>query len=101
MTQQASIKIPADHPAFTGHFPGRPILPGVVLLDEAARCIAGALSLGPEPLWEISRLKFLRPALPGDQLDLRWSTTAAGDIRFRIERAGEALAEGVLRDATP
>ena len=32
-----SIGIPADHPAFAGHFPGIPILPGAVLLDETLR----------------------------------------------------------------
>lgn len=100
MSQTASIRVAPDHPALAGHFPGRPILPGVVLLDEAAQHIAGVLSLGAEPRWEISRLKFLRPALPGDRLDLSWSTTATGAIRFRIDRDGEVLAEGVLRSTT-
>ncbi|NEV63478.1 hypothetical protein [Thiorhodococcus minor] len=99
MTQQARIRIPPGHPAFAGHFPSRPILPGVVLLQEAARHIADGLVLDAEPVWGLNRVKFFQPALPGDQLDLSWSTTETGDIRFRIERTGEVLAEGVLRSA--
>lgn len=97
MTQQATIRIPPDHPAFAGHFPDRPILPGVVLLQEAARHVASGLSLDAAPAWQLNQVKFFKPALPGDQLDLYWSTSGNGDIRFRVERAGAALAEGVLR----
>ncbi len=39
----ARFTVPADHPSLPGHFPGRPIVPGVVLLDEALAC----LPLGP------------------------------------------------------
>ena len=42
MIEHALIEIPAAHPAFPGHFPGMPILPGVVLLDEALHAIAAA-----------------------------------------------------------
>ena len=34
MRQVHSFRVEADHPALEGHFPGRPIVPGVVLLDE-------------------------------------------------------------------
>ena len=37
--------IAPDHPAFAGHFPGTPILPGVVLLDSALQAIAAATGL--------------------------------------------------------
>ncbi|MBS1142561.1 MAG: hypothetical protein H6R13_4014, partial [Proteobacteria bacterium] len=32
---ECTWRAPSDHPALTGHFPGRPIMPGVVLLDQA------------------------------------------------------------------
>ena len=38
-----ALNVAADHPAFGGHFPGSPVLPGVVLLDDAlhAACASG------------------------------------------------------------
>ena len=53
-----SIGIAADHPAFAGHFPGMPILPGAVLLDEALRIIE--LDLGIDiSQWQLTAAKFL------------------------------------------
>ncbi|MBK1723547.1 hypothetical protein [Thiocystis violacea] len=97
MTRSESFLIAPDHPACSGHFPGRPILPGVVLLAEAANRIAASLDLDPALAWQINRVKFLRPAFPGDSLQLHWERAAKGNIDFRIERAAEALAEGSLR----
>lgn len=34
----AQFRIGADHPALPGHFPGRPVVPGVVILDEVLAC---------------------------------------------------------------
>ena len=42
MTHTTYWTVPLDHPAFAGHFPGTPILPGVVLLDTALQAIASA-----------------------------------------------------------
>jgi len=51
--------IPADHPALPGHFPGKPVVPGVVLLD---RVLAVARGLGPvSGLPQVKFLKVLRP----------------------------------------
>ncbi|WP_223247369.1 hypothetical protein [Sulfuriferula sp. AH1] len=55
--------VPADHPAFAGHFPGMPILPGVVLLDIALQAIADANSIALDSC-EIGSVKFLSPAAP-------------------------------------
>ncbi len=86
--------VPADHPAFAGHFPGRPILPGVVLLE---RVIAEAeRQVGPaERVTGIPRVKFLAPLLPGDRAAIR--LRRQGDLmRFEVSRGSERIAEGVL-----
>ena len=42
MKIQSSLEIAADHPAFAGHFPGFPVVPGALLLDEMLKVIEEA-----------------------------------------------------------
>ncbi|CAG9203841.1 Acyl-coenzyme A synthetase/AMP-(Fatty) acid ligase [Paraburkholderia tropica] len=87
--------IGADHPALPGHFPGLPIVPGVVLLDRAIDAIGTALDQ-PLDRWRLSAAKFLSPAAPGEALDLAFDAAASGAIRFTV-RAGERdVASGTL-----
>ena len=78
--------VPLDHPAFAGHFPGTPILPGVLLLDTVLLKLAEASGLSPQSL-TVSSVKFLSPAKPGDQLTLTHQINANGSIRFQITAA--------------
>lgn len=78
--------VPLDHPAFAGHFPGTPILPGVLLLDTVLLKLAEATGLSPQSL-SVSSVKFLGPAKPGDQLTLTHQVNANGSIRFQITAA--------------
>src|SRR5207344_605584 len=89
------LAIPSSGPLFEGHFPGRPILPGIALLDLALR------SLPPAPggagLCGIDRLRLRRLVLPGDRLEIE-AAPAGSDGRFRLEvRRGEDLvADGLV-----
>jgi 3-hydroxymyristoyl/3-hydroxydecanoyl-(acyl carrier protein) dehydratase len=90
-----ALPIAAGHPAFTGHFPGAPVLPGVVLLDETIRAIE--LAAGGEPrCWRIASVKFLKAVGPGEPLVLEQERLADGTVRFRISSAGQAVASGAL-----
>ncbi|WP_296228250.1 AMP-binding protein [Ralstonia sp. UBA689] len=91
--------IPADHPALPGHFPGHPIVPGVVLLDHAIHIIGVAVGRSLDAC-RISSAKFLSPAAPEEPLDLAFETTASGAIRFTIRASAQEgardVASGVL-----
>ncbi|WP_321872795.1 AMP-binding protein [Burkholderia ubonensis] len=101
-----AFTIPADHPALPGHFPGHPIVPGVVLLDHAITAIGAALNR-PLHAWRLGSAKFLSPAAPGEPLDLAFDAAASGAIRFTVRAGRRDVATGVLsappaaREATP
>ena len=54
-----SFRIPASHPSLPGHFPGRPIVPGVVLLDEVMAL--AALAHPGRRVAGLPAVKFLHP----------------------------------------
>jgi len=85
--------VPTAHPAFAGHFPGRPILPGVVLLDEAIR-LASAARHPPPAIRGLASAKFLRPVAPGSELVFRYGEPGATSLRFDILHDGQTVATG-------
>jgi 3-hydroxyacyl-[acyl-carrier-protein] dehydratase len=93
-----------EDPVFAGHFPGRPLLPGVFQL-EIVRLAAEWILNTPLSVQEIAKAKFQRPVLPGEilKLNLKLSETdkvisARGSFVCGGQPAGEAflkLAVGV------
>ncbi|GJH29204.1 AMP-binding protein [Caballeronia novacaledonica] len=90
-----SFTVPPEHPALAGHFPGRPIVPGVVLLDHALDAIGSALGKNFGAC-RIESAKFLSPAAPGEALDITYETSASGAIRFTIRAGVRAVASGAV-----
>lgn len=95
------LQIPVDHPSFAGHFPGQPIVPGVILLDEVMQAATRHM-----PGWDhalesgvtIPVCKFLQPVLPGAALELTLSPGARPDtLNFKLQQAGQNVASGSLR----
>ncbi len=100
MTHTTYWTVPLDHPAFAGHFPGTPILPGVVLLDTALQAISEASSIALDRC-EISSVKFLSPANPGDALMIQHEISASGTIRFDIMAGPRKIATGSIVPGLP
>ena len=102
MTYSTHWTVPIDHPAFAGHFPGTPIMPGVVLLDVAINAIINTGDVVLDTC-EISSVKFLRPAIPGEELTIQHaiSVTGTGTIRFEILAGLRKIAIGTIISKLP
>jgi 3-hydroxyacyl-[acyl-carrier-protein] dehydratase len=91
----ASLSIPADHPAYSGHFPEQPVLPGVVLLDAALQALERA-GRGAPGRWDVNSVKFQSAVRPGEALTLEHETAANGSLRFAVRTPDRMVASGVL-----
>jgi 3-hydroxyacyl-[acyl-carrier-protein] dehydratase len=94
MGAATTFTVPAGHPAFAGHFPGAPVMPGVLLLDEVLRALEPETV--PAVRWNISAAKFLKPVLPGETLQILSEAGPNGSVRFTVLRRGIAVAQGSL-----
>jgi 3-hydroxymyristoyl/3-hydroxydecanoyl-(acyl carrier protein) dehydratase len=91
--------IPADHPSLAGHFPGNPVVPGTVILDEIVhafgqwqpdQCVTG-----------LSLVKFLAPLKPQCLCIVRFAEADQGSHRFECLGAeGEVLVQGRFSTVT-
>jgi 3-hydroxymyristoyl/3-hydroxydecanoyl-(acyl carrier protein) dehydratase len=84
---ELGLRFAPDHPALAGHFPGHPIVPGVLLLDAAIHGIGQAV----QRPWQIVMVKFHRPVRPDQPLRLDYSPETDGRVRFELH-AGQDLA---------
>jgi len=86
--------VPSTHPCLPGHFPGRPVVPGVLLLEQvleaAQRWRGPALRLTGLPM-----VKFLSPLQPDERCDIHLEEDGAR-IRFTCTAGGRVLAQGSL-----
>lgn len=74
--------IPYDHPALAGHFPGNPIVPGVVLLEEVLRMAGRGVARLPT-------VKFHAPLRPGEEFSIR-----IDQQKFSVHRGETLIASG-------
>jgi 3-hydroxyacyl-[acyl-carrier-protein] dehydratase len=90
-----------NEPFFNGHFPGAPVMPGVLIVEAMAQT-AGVLMLASLPnrheklmfFTGIDRAKFRKPVVPGDQLRLELIVLRLRAQYIRLE--GKAYVDGAL-----
>ena len=91
---ELTLQFSANHPCGAGHFPGNPIIPGALLLNEVLICIADNLALD-NPMWQIKSAKFPQPVRPGDTLHINYAMTANGEIRFECTVSNNKVMSGI------
>ena len=98
---EATFHVDPAHPALAGHFPGQPILPGVVLIDEVMRLAEVTPAAGDADhalpfttRYTLVTAKFHRPARPGDRLTIRLDTLPSGAIAFVVTQSHHKMASG-------
>ena len=91
-----------NEPHFQGHFPGAPVMPGVLIIEAMAQTAAALVvaTLGEEAegklvyFMTIDEARFRRPVVPGDQLKLHVQKTRARSKVWKFE--GKAYVDGQL-----
>lgn len=93
-THAATFRVPAQHPALAGHFPGNPIVPGVVVLDAVISAAEAWLGAGLA-VDRLSFAKFLAPLRPNEtaEIDLVLRTSR---LEFSVRCGSTAIAKGAF-----
>jgi 3-hydroxymyristoyl/3-hydroxydecanoyl-(acyl carrier protein) dehydratase len=85
-----ALPFAAEHPVFPGHFPGRPVVPGVLLLDWVQSAVQAHLG---QDVCTLIDAKFHAPATPTDALELEFDVQTAA-IRFEVRSGLRKIASG-------
>ena len=90
----ATFSVPARHPALAGHFPGNPIIPGVVILEAVISAAEDWLG-GQLHVRTLAQAKFLAPLKPDEaaRIDL---VLRGSILEFAVQRLETIVAKGAL-----
>ena len=92
---KARVDILIDHPCFPGHFPGQPILPGVLLLERVMSLAQASIGQSLNEC-TVYNVKLLASVVPGDALDVQLARTNLNEYKFTVRISQAGGAEGVL-----
>ena len=103
---EAIKNVTINEPFFVGHFPGAPIMPGVLIIEAAAQAAAIVVMSNPESkgkipfFMSIDKVKFRKPVVPGDQLKFRIDVlrlrSSSGKAAAVVKVNDDIVAEAVL-----
>jgi 3-hydroxyacyl-[acyl-carrier-protein] dehydratase len=97
--------VSVNEPHFMGHFPGAPIMPGVLIVESCAQLCSLVIETEPDEnriyvLLKVDSFKFVKPAIPGDVLDITVTKTKSGGGLFYFDAKvcveGKVHAKGSL-----
>jgi len=96
ITHRATASVAAGHPSLPGHFPGNPVVPAVVMLEEVEKALGAALGRAVR-ISAVPTMKFLRPLPPATPFEIELQIEPAPcTARFTCRAAAGDLAQGRL-----
>jgi 3-hydroxymyristoyl/3-hydroxydecanoyl-(acyl carrier protein) dehydratase len=96
---KASWVVPPDLPFFEGHFPDRPILPGVAILIITEKLLSQVFPSRALNVKEVRSAKFLAPILPGQKVEIAITLTKETElgVDWWVEKSEKTVAMLLLR----
>lgn len=95
MVLETLVTIPEEHPALPGHFPGNPVVPGVVTLGEVLQALR-TQAKKPLTVLGMPSVKFFTTLRPGRQLVIHLQEEEKGTISFTCTSESHVVAAGTL-----
>lgn len=100
-----------NEPYFAGHFPGSPIMPGVLIIESCAQLCSLVIDNGEAQtsddiyvLLKVDNFKFVKPVIPGDVLDITVTKTRSGGVLTSFDAVvkvdGKTYAKGSMTFTT-
>lgn len=96
MNRKFESEIDPGHPAMAGHFPGDPVVPGVVILSEvedAVRSFVGEVTA----IVSFPKVKFLAILRPKQRFRIELRQGDSSSFRFTVRRGETRIAEGTVK----
>ncbi len=95
---QFDLEISPSHPALPGHFPGAPVVPAVVLIEQLAEALQRVTG---QPVTRIRQLRLLDLIEPGRRIDVECKEKTPDSWRLTCTVAGKPVAKGSFSSALP
>jgi len=95
MVRERAVSIGQYHPSIPGHFPGHPVVPGVVLLNEVLDTLRGGSAV-PLLVTGLPQVKFSSPLKPGETVTIRVEDDQAALATFSCHVDERLVASGVI-----
>jgi 3-hydroxymyristoyl/3-hydroxydecanoyl-(acyl carrier protein) dehydratase len=98
MAHERTVSIGHDHPSLAGHFPGHPVVPGVVLLSEVIETLRRSSEM--PSVAGLPMVKFSSPLKPGEAVTIQVDQDEAALVSFSCRVGTRLIASGVIELAS-